>query len=194
MGNYYEFEKIERRSLEYLCRHRKDILEYVVLRLEFLTPAYLINTNEAYLRPDFPFSEYLGRVFGKTLQHLCEPTVLSYIILLLYFTLWRILLFIECSTHVWLMLLIPCIIFIVLACTVCHLSDIYSQLVPNISEPDQLPGMAGSDNDRIDPYDHLQNMPVPPYLDTHANPHIEPIICSCCQRGPIKYIYIYIYI
>ena len=186
MGNYYEYEKIERRSLEYLCRSRKDILEYVAIRLEFLTPAYIINTNEAYLRPDFPFSEYLGRAFGKTLQHLCEPTVLSYIFLILYLTLWRILLFINRSTHVYLMLLIPLIIFLILGITWCHLSDIYHQLVPYISEPDQLPGMAAAGNERIDPYDHLQNMPIPPYLDQNLNPQIGPIACSCCQRGPVR--------
>ena len=56
----YGFEKIPENLIKEL--------EHLVMRLQFLNPIYLPILTESFLRKDFDFASYLGKVFSKTLD------------------------------------------------------------------------------------------------------------------------------
>ena len=59
----------------------QELLEYLVLRLQFINPLHLPVMTESYLRKDFHFAMYLGYCYGKVLMRFFKWSLFSILIL-----------------------------------------------------------------------------------------------------------------
>lgn len=87
---------IERRG-ETLSRQLKKELnekcnqvQYLLMRQSFIVPSFLPPVGESFLRDDFNFSEYLGRVLSKVFTRAFVYSISSFIFILGFIYLWTL--------------------------------------------------------------------------------------------------------
>jgi len=70
-----------------LQEKRKQI-QYILMRQSFIAPSFLPPVAEGFLRDDFNFSEYLGRVLSKVFTKAFVFSISSFIFVLGFFYFW----------------------------------------------------------------------------------------------------------
>lgn len=67
---------------------KKEILEYFLLREEFLFPSFLPTISESFLREDFFFAGYLSKAMAKTSEKSFKLSISSLFTILIIFLTW----------------------------------------------------------------------------------------------------------
>lgn len=115
-------------------KEKKEILEYFLLRQEFLFPSFLPIISESFLREDFFFAGYLNRAMAKTSKKSFKLSISSLFTILIISLAWFLFEFISEEVSFWVMLLFPAIVTVVLIILYMKLDRIYKLLVHVISQ------------------------------------------------------------
>jgi len=75
-------------------------MNYAVMRDLFIHPSYFPKYKENYLPHDFNFATYLGLCADKTLGKLLSMKVTTFLVLLVFISLWPLLLTLSIKTQV----------------------------------------------------------------------------------------------
>ena len=72
------FDRKDKKRLDYL----RNQIRYYIFKIDFINPEYLPTVGETYFTEDFPFSEYIGLCFGKTMRKYLQFKLNSYLLAL----------------------------------------------------------------------------------------------------------------
>ena len=142
----------------------KEQIQFQIMRQSFINPIELPVLTEWFLRRDFNFTIYLGYCISDYLGE-----VLGFINLKLFLTLLKISLIYRELTEIddkpqnAIFYSFPLIMLFILFVIRWHLRSVYSYLVPEVSYPEHINFHV--DLDIRDPFDHYDNLQIPPYLE-----------------------------
>jgi hypothetical protein len=108
---------------------KRDILEYFLLREEFLFPSFLPPISESFLREDFFFAGYLSRAMAKTSQKAFKLSISSLFTILVISLAWFLFEFISEEAEFWFMLIFPFFVTLILIILYKKLAKVYGLLV-----------------------------------------------------------------
>ena len=77
-------------SLRNEIAEKSKQIEYILMRQSFIAPSFLPSVSEAFLRDDFNFSEYLGRVLSKIFTKAFVFSISSFIFILGFIYIWTL--------------------------------------------------------------------------------------------------------
>jgi len=157
---YLELNKTSQQKRE--MEQKREMLEYFLIRQEFISPTFLPVLGEGFLRDDFNFATYLSKALAKTSYSMFKYSFASIMTILLIGSTW--LLFIDLDTEVQIMIMgfVPTFIFILLYGMEVKLNNIYKMLVHIVDSPYEV-NFTKFDNIR-QPFANLDKLKVPLYL------------------------------
>lgn len=158
---------------------QRDILEYFLLREEFLFPSFLPPINESFLREDFYFAGYLSRAMAKTSQKSFKLSVSSLFTILIISLAWFLFEFFSEESEFWFLLMFPFLVTIMLIVLYRKLAKIYGLLVHVFKEAIDA-NFAGFQNIRH-PWINLGAIKTPYFLEmkynsSHEPPHFKELV------------------
>ncbi|OMJ81478.1 hypothetical protein SteCoe_18045 [Stentor coeruleus] len=152
------WEKLE----DQLCDKEvpEQSLEFAIMRKLFIVNPYVPIASEYALRPDFNFAEYLKRCMGKVLTRIFTFSWLSFLFIVGFVIIWRVILYQSDFFQLISIWVIPFIYIFISFQSVWKCRKISSLLIPETGE-----GLAVE-------YDYLANceVPVPFYLGGRIPP------------------------
>lgn len=167
---------------------KREILEYFILREEFLFPSFLPPISESFLREDFFFAGYLSRAMARTSKKSFKLSISSLFTILLISLAWLLFEFISEEVSFWMMLLFPVMVTIILIILYKKLEKIYTLLVNVFSQTFDA-NFPGFQNVRH-PWINIDAIKPPGFLEIeYSKSHEPPSFKELVQI----YIYIYIY-
>lgn len=153
-----KWEKFE----DQLCNKEvpEQSLEFAIMRKLFIVNPYVPIASEYALRPDFNFAEYLKRCMGKVLMRIFTFSWLSFLFIVGFVIIWRVILYQSDLFQLVSIWLIPYAFIFISFQSVWKCRKISSLLIPETGE-----GLAVE-------YDYLANcdVPVPLYLGGRIPP------------------------
>lgn len=78
------------RQLKKELKEKSNQVQYLLMRQSFIAPSFLPPVGESFLRDDFNFSEYLGRVLSKVFTRAFVYSISSFIFILGFIYLWTL--------------------------------------------------------------------------------------------------------
>ena len=82
------------------CRHKRQMIEYFLIRQEFIYPTFLPPICESFLRDDFNMSEYFTIALSKTTKKVFKMSFSSFLLFVILCTTWILLTMISISVQV----------------------------------------------------------------------------------------------
>ena len=151
---------------------KREILEYFLLREEFLFPSFLPPISESFLREDFFFAGYLSRAMAKTSQKSFKLSVSSLFTILVISLAWFLFEFISEEGEFWILLMFPFFVTFILIILYKKLEKIYSLLV-NVFKQAFDANFPGFQNIRH-PWINIGAIKTPGFLEIEYSSSHEP--------------------
>lgn len=150
----------------------KDQIQFQLMRQSFIYPVELPILTESFLKRDFNFSMYLGYCISDFLAEVYGFIHLKMCFLLVALGMfYRLLKEIDSEkTQNVFFYIVPLVTLFILLVVRWHLRSVFSYLVPEVSKPELINFQV--DIDVIDPFDHYDNLQIPPYLED-LEPKVE---------------------
>lgn len=148
-------------------------LQFQQMRQAFINPIELPIMTECFLRRDFNFSMYLGYCITDFLSE-----IIGFISIRVYFLLatllwaYKLINYLEIEVGSSIFYPIPLVCLLILMMCRWHLSSIFKYLVAEVDSPDDIQFQV--DLDIRDPFDHINKIPIPPYLHNDFDHYHEP--------------------
>ena len=170
LKRFYEDLWMENQQIHHLV---KDQIQFQLMRQSFIYPVELPILTEWFLKREFDFSSYLGYCISDFLGDIVGFINFKMgVILIILGLAFKLLKEIDNEkTQNVMFYTTPLITLVILFIVRWHLRSIYSYLVPEVSKPELINFQV--DIDIIDPFDHYDNLQVPPYLEDTENNHGE---------------------
>jgi hypothetical protein len=136
---------------------------FQLMRQAFISPIELPILTECFLRRDFNFSMYLGYCITDFLSEIIGFISLKvYFFMVLLIVIYRMINIPDEKPSSAILYPIPIVCLVILFLCKWHLQSIYTYLVPEVDLPSDIKFQV--DIDIRDPFDHIGNLPMPPYL------------------------------
>lgn len=141
----------------------RDQLKYTMMRQDFISPVFIPNVTESYLRKDFNFAEYLGFCYGKTISKMFRISLVNYVLMYVFIVIFKELLVISKEIFIITLFAMPVVFWICFSIIAYGLHRVKRKLVPSVDTPETM--NLHADHDIIDPFEHYDNLMPPPFIE-----------------------------